>query len=334
MERVAVIDIGTVTARLAVADVEDSRVVRLAKQSNIVNLGQGVDQTRMLRHDAVERLLACVDGYLAVARQAKAPLVCCTLTSAARDAHNSAELLDKLDARGIKAQVIPGEVEGALTFLGVAQDFPAQRIAVADNGGGSTEVAVGSLDEGGTLSLEWVHSINVGCRRITEKYLAPEYPPTQEGIDKAHAFAAGEFAPWMPWAGGDALPDASTKKPERLVITGGTATTLVAVHKHLDPYDPKQVHLARLSRDAVEALEARFASLSLEELQQVAGLQAKRAAVILGGTIAVDELLRAGHFDEFTASESDLLFGLSLVAAATARNEQSPVGWKPELALL
>lgn len=334
MTRVAVLDIGTVTARLAVADVERGRVVRLAKQSNIVNLGQDVDRTRRLRTDAIERLLGCVDAYLATAREAKAPLVCCTLTSAARDAHNSAELHDELDARGLKAQVIPGEVEGSLTFLGVAQDFGGQRIAVADNGGGSTEVAVGSLGQDGVLDLEWVHSINVGSRRITEKYLAPNYPPTSAGLKEAHAFAAAEFAPWMPWAGGTALSNVSTERPGRLVITGGTSTTLVAVQKHLDPYDPRQVHLAHLSRKEVGALEEHLASLTLEELEQVPGLQAKRAPVIVGGVVAIHELLNAGGFDEYTASESDLLFGLSLTAAATAQGEPSPVGWRPELALL
>lgn len=334
MQRVAVIDIGTVTARLAVADVNEGRVVRLAKQSNIVNLGQDVDRTRRLRPDAIERLLACIDAYLAAAREAKAPVVCCTLTSAARDAQNSADLLGELDARGLKAQVIPGEVEGTLTFLGVAQDFMGQRIAVADNGGGSTEVAVGSLGNDGVLSLEWVHSINVGCRRITEKFLAPNYPPDAEGLAQAHDFAAREFRPWMPWNGGDALPAASKEKPSRLVITGGTATTLVAVHKDLDPYDPTKVHLAKLSAGEVEALEKRLSSLSLDELQHVRGLQPKRAAVIVGGTVAIRELMRAGGYDEYTTSESDLLFGLSIVAAATVAGEKTPVGWRLELALL
>lgn len=333
MKRVAVIDIGTITARLAVAEVEGGRVVRLAKQSTIVNLGQDVDRTRMLRADAIERLLACVDGYLAAIREAQAPVVCCTLTSAARDARNSQDLLGELDRRGLRAQVIPGEVEGSLTFLGVAQDFRGQRIMVADNGGGSTELAVGSLQEDGTLDLEWVHSVNVGARRLTDKFLHTD-PPTADEVGAAHAFAAEGFAPWIPWAGGTALTNARKEKPALLVVTGGTATTLVALHKHLDPYDPRQVHLARLSRDDVDALEARLASLTCEERAALAGIQAKRAPLIVGGAVAVDELLRQSVFDGLVCSESDLLFGLSLVAAATFAGEPSPLGWRPELALL
>lgn len=350
MTRVAVIDIGTVTARLAVADVESGRVTRLAKSSNIVNLGQDVDRTGRLREDAQRRLLGCVDLYLASAREAKAPAVCCTLTSAARDAENSADLLAELERRGLDAQVIPGEVEGSLTFLGVAQDFAGRRIMVADNGGGSTEVAVGSLTEGpagsegpgsttvpggatgpGGLAIEWVRSANVGCRRLTEKFLAREDPPSGEDLARAHELAAERLSGAISAA---SAAGASAARPERLVVTGGTATTLVAVEKGLEPYDPRQVHLQALSRADVDALERRLAGLTVEGRAALPGIQAKRAPVILGGTVAIAELMRAAGFDELTVSESDLLFGLSIVAAATLDGAASPLGWRPGLTLL
>lgn len=333
MTRVAVIDIGTVTARLAVADVESGRVTRLAKSSNIVNLGQDVDRTGRLREDAQRRLLGCVDLYLASAREAKAPAVCCTLTSAARDAENSADLLAELERRGLDAQVIPGEVEGSLTFLGVAQDFAGRRIMAADNGGGSTEAAVGSLAEGPAgLAIEWVRSVNVGCRRLTEKFLAREDPPSGEDLARAHELAAERLSGAISAA--CAAAGASAARPERLVVTGGTATTLVAVEKGLEPYDPRQVHLQALSRADVDALERRLASLTVEGRAALPGIQAKRAPVILGGTVAIAELMRAAGFDELTVSESDLLFGLSIVAAATLDGAASPLGWRPGLTLL
>ena len=149
MTRVAVIDIGTVTARLAVSEVECGRVVSLKKLSTICNLGQDVDQTGLLRQDAMDRVLAAVDGYLAVARDTDVSAICCTLTSAARDASNSDDLLAEFAERGLKAQVIPGNVEGNLTLLGACQDFPGHLVLVADNGGGSTELALGMLTADG-----------------------------------------------------------------------------------------------------------------------------------------------------------------------------------------
>lgn len=323
--RVAVIDVGTVTARLAIADVQNGRVERMAKQSTIVNLGEGVDHTGVLREDACARLLACIDGYLAAIAQSNVVTTCCTLTSAARDARNSADLLGELSKRGLVAQVIPGEVEGKLTFLGVAQDFPATRLLVADNGGGSTEFALGQLTDQDALDLDVVQSIDVGCRRVTEKFLQRTDPPSEQDVREAHEFVARQFAPLAnAWAQGGTAPS-------RLVVTGGTSTTLVALRKALVPYDHAQVHLATLSRQDVDEQEHLLSILSVAQRAQLPGIQPKRAPVMLGGAIAVAEILRAWHMDELTVSESDLLFGLSLVVAATVAGKPSVVGWTPSL---
>ncbi|MCC6098172.1 MAG: phosphatase [Olsenella sp.] len=325
MERVACIDIGTVTCRLAVAEVEGDGVQRLAKSSTICNLGQDLTATGRICDEARDRVLACVDQYLATIATSGARAACCTLTSAARDASNSGELLSALEGRGLRPMVIPGEVEGSLTFLGVAQDFPGQRILVADNGGGSTELALGTLSRDG-LDLEAVRSENVGCRRITERFLSAGDPPSPDDIAAARAFADG------PFAAAAAEERIAQRRPARLVVTGGTVTSLVAIEKRLQPYDPRQVHLANLSRTQVEGLVTKLASMTVAQRRELPGLQPKRASVILGGAVAIAELMAQTGFDELTVSESDLLFGLSLCAAAAMRDDQTSVGWKPLLA--
>lgn len=333
MTRVACIDIGTVTARLAVADVEGGRVARLIKHSEICNLGEGVDATGRLRDDAIGRVFSCVRGYVALAVEAGAPAACCTLTSAARDAENSDEMVSALESLGLSPLVIPGRIEGSLTFLGVAQDFRGRRILVADNGGGSTELALGSLGEDGALNLSYVRSVDVGCRRVTEKYLQAAPLPTADDLAAAHAFVAEGFAPAVEegglWAAGSerAVADA----PEALVVCGGTVTSLVAVDAEMEPYDSARVHLAGLTREKVEALEKRLAGLTVEQRAELPGLQAKRAPVILGGAVAISELMRQTSFSTLQASESDLLFGLALTAAASLDGTASPVGWRPEM---
>ena len=333
MTRVACIDIGTVTARLAVADVEGGRVVRLIKHSEICNLGEGVDATGRLRDDAIGRVFSCVRGYVALAVEAGAPAACCTLTSAARDAENSRDMTSALESLGLSPIVIPGRIEGSLTFLGVAQDFRGRRILVADNGGGSTELALGSLGEDGALDLTYVRSVDVGCRRVTEKYLQAAPLPTAGGLAAAHAFVAEGFAPAVEegglWAAGS--ESAVAGAPEALVVCGGTVTSLVAMDAELEPYDSARVHLASLTREKVEALEARLAGLTVEQRAELPGLQAKRAPVILGGAVAISELMRQTSFSALQASESDLLFGLALTAAASLDGTASPVGWRPEM---
>lgn len=355
MRRVACIDIGTVTARLAVADVEGGRVQRLAKTSTICNLGQDVDRTRMLARDAMKRVFLCCHEYVASAAAAGAEGICCTMTSAARDAGNAAELEEALRSLGLEPEVIPGEVEGALTFLGVAQDFGGKKILVADNGGGSTELACGVLRDG-VLDLRFVESTNVGCRRITDKFLSGSELPSAQDLRAAHEFAAGLFSPAVERGGlhaagarpevtaGDGAGQAGRAPtpagapvagaPEALVVCGGTVTTLVALDLALAPYDSGRVHLARLSRQKVADLEENLAGLTVERRAELPGIQPKRAPVILGGVVAIGELMDQTGFGELIVSESDLLFGLSLAAATAlpgADGEKSPVGWKPTM---
>ena len=115
------------------------------------------------------------------------------------------------------------------------------------------------------------------------------------------------------------------------MVTGGTVTTLVAIDAELDPYDPAYVHLHELTGEKVDALERRLASLTQEGRAALKGIQAKRVPVILGGAVAVSELVRQTGFSSLTVSESDLLFGLSIVAAAMLEGRESPVVWKPTM---
>ncbi len=324
MARVASIDIGTYTVRLAVADVIGGRVVRMAKQSTICDLGEGVDATGRLADAAIARVLECVDAYLAALMGTQAQAVVCTLTSAARDAENSAQLTDALVARGLAPEVIPGEVEGSLTFLGIAQDFPGKRIAIADPGGGSTELAVGRLDEQGAVQLEFVRSLAVGCRRVTDRFLSGAGPASADDVAAARAYCRETF--------GGALEEAGLAElPDELVCVGGTATSLVAVDLAMGEYDASRVHLARLARTRIDEMIDELAALDVADRGRLPGLQAKRAPVILGGAIVLSELAGAFGVDELVVSESDLLFGLSLTSAALIEGTTPPISWQPAM---
>lgn len=336
----AAIDIGTVTARLALAQVEDSRVIRMAKYTEIVNLGEGVDTTKRLLPEAIHRCVGCVSSYVDHARKEGAEAVVCTLTSAARDAENAPDLGMGLASLGLEPMIIPGEIEGALTFLGVSHDFENHRILVADSGGGSTELVVGTLvgqsaaqgagqstDQraGQQLDINFVESVDLGCRRLTERFNLSSDHPSAEDIDGAHQMAAQMMS--------EAIGRAQQQcvAPELLVGVGGTATSLIAIRDHLDPYDPSKVHLNHISLDEMLQIEGLLASKTLKEREDITGLQAKRAPVMLAGTILLAELMKNSGFKHLVVSESDLLFGLVITASAVHQGKQSPVIWKPIL---
>lgn len=344
----AAIDIGTVTARLALAQVEDGRVIRMAKYTEIVNLGEGVDTTKRLLPEAIHRCVGCVSSYVDHARKEGAEAVVCTLTSAARDAENAPDLGMGLASLGLEPMIIPGEIEGALTFLGVSHDFENHRILVADSGGGSTELVVGTLvgqaaaqgtgqsatqgigqsaaqAAGQQLDINFVESVDLGCRRLTERFNLSSDHPSAEDIDGAHKMAAQ----MMSEAIGRAQQQCAA--PELLVGVGGTATSLIAIRDHLDPYDPSKVHLNHISIDEVSQIEGLLASKTLKEREDITGLQAKRAPIMLAGTILLAELMKNSGFKHLIVSESDLLFGLVITAAAVHQGKQSPVIWQPIL---
>ena len=328
----AAIDIGTVTARLALAQVEDGRVIRMAKYTQIVNLGEGVDKAKRLLPEAIHRCVGCVSSYVDYAEKEGAEVVVCTLTSAARDAENAPDLGMGLASLGLEPMIIPGEIEGALTFLGVSHDFENHRILVADSGGGSTELVVGTLvgqsvtqGTNQQLDINFVESVDLGCRRLTERFnLSSDYPLAKD-IDGAHQMAAQMMS--------EAINRAQKKcaVPELLVGVGGTATSLIAIRDHLDPYDPSKVHLNHISLDEVSQIEGLLASKTLKEREDITGLQAKRAPVMLAGTILLVELMKSSGFKHLVVSESDLLFGLVVTSAAVYQGKQSPVIWKPIL---
>ena len=320
--RVAAIDLGTVSSRLALVEVRSGGIVSLSKHTEITDLGEGVDAAHRFCDAAVGRVVAACERFVHEARAFGADCTVTTLTSAARDAENAETLLARLRGLGLSPQVIPGEVEARLTFYGVAHDFPGERIVVADSGGGSTELVVGTYDAAaGALQLERAESLNIGCRRVTDRFL-PGDPPREDDIERAAAWSAGEFAPY--WRSLTSLPD-------RLVAVGGTVTTLVALAHELEPYDASFVHLHDLALDEIEACLERMQGASVAQIAQLKGIQPKRAHVIRAGALIMRELMRTGGYERLTVSENSLLAGMASTVGEFLDGGRTAIGWQPEL---
>lgn len=318
--KIAAIDLGTVSSRLLCAEMSNGQITASTKRTVITDLGERVDATGVFAPAAIDRVTQACAEFVREAREFGAQHVCCTLTSAARDVSNGNELLDRLRDLGLVPQVIPGEVEARLTFYGVAHDFANERIAVADSGGGSTELVVGRACDGG-LELDCTESLNIGCRRVTERFFS-SVPPSADELDKAAAWARAQFEPY--WAG-------LANRPERLVAVGGTVTTLVAMVHELAVYDSHFVHLRDLTIEQVEDGIDRMRSLTVEQIAQLPGIHAKRAPVILAGAIVVRELMRAGGYGRLTVSENSLLAGAAATIYEAAVSGRTVIGWIPEL---
>ena len=310
--RYAAIDIGTVTCRMLVVDADESGLRELTREYAITNLGEGVDATGELKPEAIDRVVRAIDGFLAVRDSLSTPdhpvvRTVAVATSAARDARNAADFAARLRERGIELSVIPGSREAALSFSGASIDFPGERLMVVDVGGGSTEVVMGT---GGAEPL-CAHSFNVGCRRVTEKFLASD-PPALEELARARAWIREQMASWF----ADQAKEAALL--ERVVAVAGTATTVVSIRERMETYDSSRVHKALVSRQDLLEVYERLAVLPLSGRMQVVGLDPKRAPVMVVGLLILLEVLDFAGIDAFTVSETDILHGITLAVSHEA----------------
>lgn len=308
--RVAAIDIGTVTCRLLVADVGADGLREVRRAHAITNLGEGVASSGVLLPQAMRRVDEQMERFMGIVeacRDAAHPdvAVVAMATSAARDARNADEFAALLAARGIELSVIPGEREAELSFKGASSSFPPEPLYVVDVGGGSTEVIAGDSGE----APRFRRSFNIGCRRVTELFLHGD-PPAESELQEAKAWARAEMEPFF------AQVRAAGFEPRALAAVAGTATSVAAMHLRLERYDAEKVHLSRIDRATLDELARRVSALPLAQRRQVVGLEPDRAPVIVAGLAILQTVLDASGMDAFTVSETDILHGMVLDAAA------------------
>ena len=295
---VAVVDCGTNTTRLLVAD---GTGPGLARRSTITRLGRGVDAAGSLRADAVERTLECLRSYREIMDAHGVESVRATATSAARDAANRSEFLDQAEAIvGAPLEVLSGSEEAQLAFRGAVSDLDPSEgpFLVVDIGGGSTELSYGEAECEAALSLD------IGSVRLTEKYVHHD-PPRPEELSACLSVTELHLD--------DAVREIPAMAEEcRLAGVAGTITTVAAVEIGLTEYDRDRIHHFLLSKDAVEDVFRTLATESLDDRRHNPGLHPERADVIVAGMCILVQIMRYFDFDECLVSESDLLDGLAL----------------------
>ena len=303
--RVAVVDLGTNTTRLLIADVRDQEVAEVDRRSEVTGLGKGVDANGRLDDEAIERVVDTLGGYREAIDAAEVENVLTVATSAVRDAANGDDFRATLHERfGLDAETITGEDEARLTFLGATRRHApgAGPVMVIDVGGGSTEIVVGAPGEEPTFAV----STQAGAVRQTDRHL-PDDPPSDEGLAALRRDVAS------------ILTEAIRPEVHGSVRTGiavaGTATSLAAIEQELEPYDPHRVDGYELDLEACERMLAMLASQPLEQRREVPGLEPKRAPTIVAGAAILVEAVLAFDLESLIVSEADILHGAALRAA-------------------
>lgn len=299
--RVAVIDIGSNSTRLLVADVKDGRVSPIERRSTVTRLGRGVDLSGRLATEAIEAACGAIDPYVATLQELGAEAVDAIATSAVRDAENGSAFIAELRERfALSARVLDGEEEARLTYLGATSETsPEVPTLVIDIGGGSTEMIVGQGRE-----IDFHTSLQAGVVRHTERHLVSD-PPAPAELD---ALATDLRA----------LIEAATLQAPRAeagIAVAGTPTSLAAIELELEPYDPKRVHGHVLELRSIQRMLSRLASAPLAQRAEIPGLHADRAPTIVAGVVTLIEAMRAFDLERITVSEHDILYGAAIALA-------------------
>jgi exopolyphosphatase/guanosine-5'-triphosphate,3'-diphosphate pyrophosphatase len=308
---VAAIDIGTNSTRILVARPgSDGRLQTLARRNTITRLGERVDAAGKLADGAVERTLACLRDYRPLLDEHRVGSVLVAATSAARDASNREAFFDAVEeVVGARPELLRGEEEGRLAFRGATGELDPQLgpFLVVDIGGGSTEFILGELDP--PTEVAGVLSVDVGCVRLTEKFLLHDPPEPEEltaSISLVEAY----------------LEDVRRELPgvaevRTLVGVAGTITTVAAVEIGLAAYDRDRIHHFRLTREAAEDVFRTLATETRADRIHNPGLEEARADVIVAGCCVLVAIMRRLGFDEMVVSESDILDGIALSLVST-----------------
>ena len=309
MPRIAVIDLGTNSTRLLIADVDDGRVTEVERRTNVTRLGEGVDRSGRLAQGAIDRVLDAVADYHRLIESHGALETVALATSAVRDAENAEEFADAMRSRfGIEPRTISGDEEATLTFLGATSELGnGEPTMVLDIGGGSTEFVVGT--PGGAPDFHV--STRAGSVRQTERHLRDDPPP-----DDQIAAMREEVRQIIE----EGVPAETRAGIARGIAVAGTATSLAAIDQELDPYDPARVHGYKLELGACRRMLEMLASMPLSERRRVAGLHPDRAPTIVAGAVILIEAMLACGLDSMTTSEADILHGAALSASKAANS--------------
>ncbi len=303
MTRVAAIDCGTNSIRLLIAEPNGSGGLKdLERRLEIVRLGQGVDATGEFHPDALQRTFAAAESYAELIKKADVPAVQIhfVATSATRDVKNRETFFAGIKERlGVLPDVISGETEARLSFLGVLSRVKPQGepVLVMDIGGGSTELITGSANG----DMHNAISLDIGSVRITERFLK-QNPAADDDLERATAYiddllagGAVDFSSIGTWIG-----------------VAGTATTLAGVYLELERYDPERVHGSRIPVPAIDELLHRLAGMTVDEIRALPSMHPGRADVITGGALVESRIGARLSVSDLIVSESDILDGIAL----------------------
>jgi exopolyphosphatase/guanosine-5'-triphosphate,3'-diphosphate pyrophosphatase len=301
----AAIDCGTNAIRLLIAAVDSNKVSDRLREMRTVRLGEGVDATGEFSNMALERTFAACREYAELLMQYEIKELRFVATSASRDVSNRDVFITGVkEILGVEPEVISGDQEAELSYRGALSGLDVKgSVLVADIGGGSTEFVTTLADR--SLVSE---SVNIGCVRMTERYLQSD-PPTQQEVEAATREIRNQI---------ELIARTVPIRTETTFIgLAGSVTTVAAMALGLHEYDADLIHGSALSMEEVDAVTNELLHMTRAQRAELGFMHPGRVDVIGGGALVLRESMRLLGFTQVVVSEKDLLDGVVIALENT-----------------
>lgn len=325
--KLASIDIGTNSTRLLIAEYKNGKFTSLVRKMAITRIGRNLDRTGGISGDSAEKTLEVLSGYKQLMKEEKVSKYKAIGTSALRQASNSDWFISYIcEKLGMQVEVVSGDREADLSFTGAVRDIDigpilyrterfsdgnrsrskvsyrnkscCENVLVVDVGGGSSEFILGSSY---SCSVILTESIDLGCVRLTEKFINSNPPPIDD-LNNMRVFIRKELK--------NTIEKIKKNGFSFIIGLAGTITTLAAIDLNLREYSREKIHHHILSLGKIKQIYKNLCSLSLQERKKVIGLEPERADVIIGGTAVVLEMMELLEENSIVVSENDILNGI------------------------
>jgi len=293
----AVIDIGTNSIRLLVAEMQKGKIVNGKKYIRMIRLGEMVDQAGIISKEAIERCLKVLREFVEIAECENDNRIKALATSAVRDAKNSSEIVNRIEVElPIDVEILSGDEEAKMGYYGVLSSFDDTGLfTMLDIGGGSTEFVLGDRKR-----IYYKKSIDMGAVRMTEQLVKSDPINMKEAIKlKSHIQGILERN----------LSDMPALGKGRLIGIGGTITTLAAIKLKMEKYDREKIHMTSMGKGEILKMIDLFGRIPLESRKSIIGLDCERADIIYAGSVILGEVLDYLDFNDIVISDFDNLEG-------------------------
>jgi exopolyphosphatase/guanosine-5'-triphosphate,3'-diphosphate pyrophosphatase len=299
--RLTAIDIGTNTILMLIADIAPDGTLKTVRDEHVIaRLGTGVDRSRAITRETIERTLSFLRSYRQISDECGSERIVACGTSALRDASNRDQFIRLIaEELGVGIRILSGDEEAELTYLGAISEFQKpgkpEYFSVLDIGGGSTELTFGVND-----AIQKKQSLDIGCVRLTERVLKIS-PPSSLSMSQALNEIRAQVASISP------LPSQT-----QLIGVAGTLTTLAALDLQLPTYDPRRVSGHILTFETIQQIFNQLRIKTIDEMLVYPQILPGRADVLLAGIVILMEVMKRMNADRITVSDRGLRYGMAI----------------------